>query len=80
LKSPGRSAYVELVLAPTLRAGEIVVMDNVRTPEIAGVREAIEAKGASILYPLPHSPNADPIEKSFSKIKSAFERLATRSI
>lgn len=72
-------AYVEQVLAPTLCAGEIVVMDNVRTHKVAGVREAIEAKGAKVLYLPPYSPDFNPIEKSFSKIKSILERIAART-
>lgn len=72
-------AYVEQVLAPTLCAGEIVVMDNVRTHKVAGVREAIEAKGAKLLYLPPYSPDFNPIEKSFSKIKSILERIAART-
>ena len=63
-------AYVEQVLAPTLSAGETVLMDNVRTHKVAGVKEAIEAKGARLVYLPPYSPDFDPIEKSFSKIKS----------
>jgi transposase len=78
----GRSflAYVEQVLAPTLRAGEIVVLDNVSTHKVGGVREAIEAKGAKVLYLPPYSPDFNPIEKSFSKIKSVLERIAARTL
>jgi transposase len=72
-------AYVEQVLAPTLSAGETVMMDNVPTHKIAGVQAAIEAKGASILYLPPYSPDFDPIEKPFSKIKSILERIAART-
>ncbi len=73
-------AYVEQVLAPTLCAGEIVVMDNVPTHKVAGVREAIAARGASVLHLPPYSPDFNPIEKSFSKIKSILERIAARSV
>ena len=78
----GRSflAYVEQVLAPTLRAGEIVVLDNVSTHKVVGVREAIEAKGAKVLYLPPYSPDFNPIEKSFSKSKSILERIAARTV
>jgi len=72
-------AYVEQVLAPTLRSGDVVVMDNVRTHKVAGVRAAIEAKGARILYLPAYSPDFNPIEKSFSKIKSILRRIAARS-
>jgi transposase len=78
----GRSflAYVERVLAPTLCAGEIVVLDNVSTHKVAGVREAIEAKGAKVLYLPPYSPDFNPIEKSFAKIKSVLQRIAARTV
>ena len=73
-------AYVEQVLAPTLSAGEVVAMDNVRTHRVAGVREAIEARGASVLHIPPYSPDFNPIEKPFSKIKSILERIAARTV
>jgi transposase len=78
----GRSflAYVEQVLAPTLRTGEIVVLDNVSTHKVAGVREAIEASGAKVLYLPPYSPDFNPIEKSFAKIKSVLQRIAARTV
>ena len=72
-------AYVEQVLAPTLSAGETVVMDNVRTHKVAGVREAIEAKGAKVLYLPSYSPDFNPVEKPFSKIKSILQRIAART-
>ena len=72
-------AYVEQILAPTLAAGEMVLRDNVRTHKVAGVRAAIEAKGAKILYLPPYSPDFNPIEKPFSKIKSILERIAART-
>ena len=72
-------AYVEQVLAPTLCAGEIVVMDNVPMHKVAGVREAIEARGASVLHLPPYSPDFNPIEKSFSKIKSVLQGIAART-
>ena len=73
-------AYVEQVLAPTLSAGETVLMDNVRTHKVAGVKEAIEAKGAHLVYLPPYSPDFDPIEESFSKIKSILRRIAARTV
>jgi transposase len=72
-------AYVRQVLAPALSAGETVLMDNVPTHKVAGVREAIEAKGAGVLYLPAYSPDFNPIEKSFSKIKSILERIAART-
>ena len=59
--------------------GEVVVMDNVRTHKVAGVREAIEARGASVRHVPPYSPDFHPIENSFSKIKSILERIAART-
>jgi transposase len=72
-------AYVRQVLAPTLAAGDIVVMDNVPVHKVAGVREAIAAKGAGVLYLPTYSPDFNPIEKSFSKIKSILRRAAART-
>jgi transposase len=72
-------AYVEQVLAPTLCAGETVLMDNVAMHKVAGVRNAIEARGASVLHIPRYSPDFNPIEKSFSKIKSILQRIAART-
>ncbi len=55
-------------------------MDNVRTHKVAGVRKAIEARGASVVYLPPYSPDFNPIEKPFSKIKSILERIAARTV
>ena len=73
-------AYVDQVLAPTLSAGETVLMDNVRTHKVAGIQEAIQAKGASVVYLPPYSPDFNPIQKPFSKIKSILERIAARTV
>ena len=62
-------AYVEQVLVPTLTKGDIVFMDNLRTHKIDGVREAIAAVGATLRYLPPYSPDLNPIEMSFSKLK-----------
>ena len=72
-------AYVEQFLAPTLSPGDIVVMDNVPLHKVAGVAEAIAAKGASVLYLPAYSPDFDPIEKFFSKFKSILQRIAART-
>jgi hypothetical protein len=56
-------AYVEQILVPTLRPGDIVIMDNLRVHKMAGVREAIEATGAKLLFIPPCSPDLNPIEK-----------------
>ena len=73
-------AYVEQLLAPTLSAGETVLMDNVSTHKVAGVKEAIDAKGAHVVYLPRYSPDFNPIEKPFSKIKSILERIAARTV
>lgn len=73
-------AWVEQALAPKLSAGEVVVMDNVPIHKVAGVREAIEARGARVLHLPPYSPDFNPIEKPFSKIKSILERIAARTV
>lgn len=59
-------AYVEQVLVPTLSEGDVVVMDNLPAHKAAGVRDAIEAAGASLLYLPPYSPDFNPIENAFS--------------
>ncbi len=71
--------YVEQVLAPALRPGDIVVMDNVATHKVAGIREAIEARGATLLYLPPYSPDLNPIEKAFAKIKAILRRIGART-
>ena len=62
-------AYVEHVLCPTLGTGDVVVMDNLSSHKVNGVRERIEARGAEVLYLPPYSPDLNPIEKAWAKIK-----------
>lgn len=62
-------AWVEQHLAPILTAGDIVVMDNLSSHKVAGIREAIEAVGAELRYLPPYSPDLNPIELAFSKFK-----------
>ena len=64
-------AYVEQVLVPTLKPGDIVIMDNLRVHKTAGVREAIEAAGAKLLFIPPYSPDLNPIELASSAERSA---------
>ncbi len=73
------SAYVEQMLAPALKAGDIVVMDNLGSHKVAGVREAIEARGAALIYLPPYSPNSNPIELAFSKLKRLLRAAAART-
>jgi transposase len=71
--------YVEQVLAPTLQAGQIVVMDNLQAHKGARVRLAIEAKGCQVLFLPGYSPDFSPIEEAFSKLKTALRRAGART-
>ena len=73
-------AYVEQVLVPTLRPGDIVVMDNLPAHRRSGVRAAIEAAGATLQYLPPYSPDLNPIEKAFAKLKALLRKIAARTI
>jgi transposase len=72
-------AYVEQILVPTLAPGDIVVMDNLSSHKVSGVRQAIEARGASLLYLPPYSPDLNPIEQSFAKLKALIRKAAARN-
>lgn len=67
-------AWIEQMLAPTLRPGYIVVMDNMAAHKVAGVRQAIEAGSAELLYLPPYSPDRNPIENAFAKLKAHVRR------
>ena len=73
-------AYVEQCLVPTLKRGDIVVMDRLQAHFAAGVREAIEAAGATLLYLPQYSPDLDPIELAFAKFKALLRKAAERSV
>jgi transposase len=73
-------AYVEQVLIPELRDGDIVIMDNLGSHKGAGVRTAIEAAGASLLFLPPYSPDFNPIEKAFAKLKAKLRKAAARTV
>jgi transposase len=73
-------AYVEQMLAPTLNAGDIVIMDNLPAHKAGGVRAAIEAVGATLLYLPPYSPDFNPIEMAFAKLKALLRGVAARTI
>ena len=73
-------AYVEQVLAPALAPGDIVILDNLASHKVTGVRDAIEARGASLVYLPPYSPDLNPIEQAFAKLKALLRTAATRSI
>lgn len=72
--------YVREVLAPQLRVGDVVVMDNLTPHKVAGIREAIEACGAEIRYLPPYSPDFNPIENMWSKVKNCLRTIGARSI
>ena len=71
--------YVEQVLCPTLAIGDVVVMDNLSSHKVTGVRELIEARGAEVLYLPPYSPDLNPIEKAWAKIKQYLRSTRARS-
>jgi transposase len=73
-------AYIEQILAPTLSSGDVVIMDNLPSHKIVGVREAIAARGATLLYLPAYSPDLNPIERAFAKLKSLLRTAAARSI
>lgn len=72
-------AWVEQILAPTLKPDDIVVMDNLPAHKQAAVRIAIEARGAELRYLPPYSPDLNPIEMAFSKFKALLKKAAARS-
>jgi transposase len=72
-------AFVDQVLCPHLRPGDIVVIDNLSSHKGANVRRSIEAAGATLVYLPPYSPDYSPIEPAFSKIKQLLRGLAARS-
>ena len=72
-------AYVEQVLAPTLQTGDVVIMDNLGAHKVKGVAEAIEARGARVIYLPPYSPDLNPIEKCWSKIKTYLRAAKART-
>ncbi len=71
--------YIATQLAPSLSAGDIVVMDNLSTHKVKGVREIIEASGARLLYLPPYSPDFNPIERAFAKLKALLRKAAERT-
>jgi transposase len=71
--------YVEQMLAPSLRPGDIVVLDNLPAHKVAGVEAAIRAVGASLLYLPPYSPDLNPIEQLFAKLKALLRKAAART-
>jgi len=73
-------AYVSHILAPTLRPGDIVIMDNLSSHKRASVREIIEDRGAELRFLPPYSPDFNPIEMAFSKLKALLRKAAQRTV
>ena len=73
-------AYVQQVLVPELKPGDIVIMDNLSAHKGCQVRDAIEAAGARLLYLPPYSPDFNPIENAFAKLKALLRKAAERSV
>lgn len=73
-------AYIDQVLVPTLTPGDIVIMDNLPSHKVAGIREAIEGVGAELHYLPPYSPDFNPIEMAFSKLKAHLRAKAKRTV
>jgi transposase len=79
MTGPAFRAYVEQFLAPALEPGDVVVLDNLAAHKIDGVRQAIAATGASILYLPPYSPDLNPIEQLFAQLKALLRKAAART-
>lgn len=73
-------AYVEQILVPTLRQGDVVILDNLPAHKSAAARDAIEAAGAQMLFLPPYSPEFNPIEMAFSKLKAILRKAAARTV
>lgn len=72
-------AFVEHVLCPTLQAGDVVVMDNLRAHKVAGIEAAITDCGARLIYLPPYSPDLSPIEQGWSKLKTCLRRAGAQT-
>jgi transposase len=79
MTGPAFRAYVEQFLAPSLAPGDVVVLDNLAAHRVDGIRQALAAVGASILYLPPYSPDLNPIEQLFAKLKALLRRAAART-
>jgi transposase len=73
-------AGVEQMLVPTLAPGDIVLLDNLRSHKVAGIAEAITARGAHLIYLPPYSPDLNPIEQAFAKYKALLRKAAERTV
>jgi transposase len=80
MDGPTLGAWTEQMPAPQLEPGDIVSMDNLAAHKVQGVRQAIEAKGAQLRYLPPYSPDLNPIENAFAKLKALLRKAAERTI
>jgi len=80
MDGPTFKAWIGQMLAPELEPGDTVVMDNLAAHKFQGVRQAIEVKGAELRYLPPYSPDLNPIEQAFAKLKALLRKAAERSI
>jgi transposase len=74
------TAYLQQVLGPELREGDIVILDNLSTHKTAGVAALLAARGASVRYLPPYSPDLNPIELAFAKLKAHLRQAAARTL
>lgn len=79
MTGPVFRAYIEQMLAPALSPGDVVVLDNLAAHKVDGIRQAIAAASASILYLPPYSPDLNPIEQLFAKLKALLRKTAART-
>ena len=80
MDGPHFLAYVEQILAPTLKKGQIVFLDNVATHKVDGVKQAIEARGARAIFLPAYSPDLNPIEQFFARLKSFLRKTKARTV
>jgi transposase len=80
MTGPAFLAYVQQCLCPTLKAGDIVIADNLPSHKVSGVRQALEERGATLRFLPPYSPDLNPIEKLFSKLKALLRKAACRTV
>ncbi len=72
--------FVQQVLAPTLCEGDVVVMDNLPSHKVKGIEEAVESRGATLVYLPPYSPDFSPIEECWSKMKASLRKIKARTL
>jgi transposase len=79
MNGPAFLAYIQQAVVPTLRPGDIVICDNLASHKVAGVAQALETVGAQIIYLPPYSPDLNPIEMAFAKLKSLLRKAKART-